>query len=210
MIILGAKGFAKELLEVFAQNNELEHIAFFDDISSDLSDQLYGRFTVLRDQSSAQAFMEKFGPDYCIGVGNPYIRERLNNKFSTWGGNLKTIVSKYANIGHYGNVIENGATIMAGTTITNDIKIGKGVLINLNCTIGHDSIIGAFSELSPGVHISGHCFIEDFVTIGTGAVIIPGIRIGAGSIVAAGSVVTKNVDTKMMVAGIPAEVKKHL
>jgi acetyltransferase-like isoleucine patch superfamily enzyme len=84
------------------------------------------------------------------------------------------------------------------------------VLINLNCTIGHNSDIGEYTELSPGVHLSGHTTVGAFTTLGTGAVVLPGITIGQHAVIAAGSVVTKDVPGNVMVAGVPAQVKKEL
>ena len=44
MIIVGAKGFAKELLEILHQNNQLEDLAFYDDINLTDSNLLFGKF----------------------------------------------------------------------------------------------------------------------------------------------------------------------
>jgi galactoside O-acetyltransferase len=52
--------------------------------------------------------------------------------------------------------------------------------------------------------------IEDDVWIGTRAVILPGVRIGYGSVIAAGSVVTKDVPPMTVVAGIPAKPIKKI
>ena len=97
---------------------------------------------------------------------------------------------------------------MTGTIVTSDITISNGVLINLNCTIGHGCKIGKFSEICPSVNISGNCHIGDNVFIGTGATIIPNIKIGSRAIIAAGSVVIKDVEENTMVAGNPATFKK--
>ena len=50
--------------------------------------------------------------------------------------------------------------------------------------------------------------IEDFVWLGTNVTIVPGVRIGEGAVVAAGSVVTKNVPSGAVVGGNPAVVIK--
>ena len=99
---------------------------------------------------------------------------------------------------------------MTGAVITNDVKIGNGVLINLNCTVGHDSSLGDFVEMSPGVHISGNCKVGAYSNIGTNATILPKVTIGNNVIVAAGAVVTKDVPDNCMVAGIPAIIKKEI
>lgn len=46
--------------------------------------------------------------------------------------------------------------------------------------------------------------VGDYVWIGAGAIILPGVTIGEGAVVAAGAVVTKNVEPRMIVAGNPA------
>ena len=97
---------------------------------------------------------------------------------------------------------------MAGTIITNSIKIGRGVLINLSCTIGHDCIIGDFVELSPNVSISGHCKIGNLTSIGTGAIVIPKVNIGKNCIIGAGTVVTKDVPDNCVVVGLPGKIIK--
>ena len=52
--------------------------------------------------------------------------------------------------------------------------------------------------------------IENDVWVGACAIILPGVRIGEHSVVAAGSVVTKDVPSHTMVAGCPARVMKHI
>ena len=80
--------------------------------------------------------------------------------------------------------------------------------LNLKVTVSHDCVIGDFVEVSPGVNIAGNCNIGNGVNIGTNATVIPKITIGVNSIIAAGAVVTKNVPPNVMVAGVPAVIKK--
>ena len=48
MLIVGAKGFAKEVLEVCHQNNELENLVFYDDVNQDIGEQLFNKFPILK------------------------------------------------------------------------------------------------------------------------------------------------------------------
>lgn len=82
-------------------------------------------------------------------------------------------------------------------------------MINLSCTIGHDSSIGEFVEICLNVSISGRCNIGDFVFIGNGATILPDITIGKNSVVAAESVVTKDFPENVLIAGVSAIIKKN-
>ncbi len=210
MIIVGAKGFAKEVLEVLHQLNQLENIAFFDDVNTDLPAKLYNQFPIITNLVQAQNYFENVENSFTIGIGNPILRKKLFDKFSGIGGNFSSVISPKATIGHYGNTFGNGCNIMTGTVITNDVEIGNGVLINLNCTVGHDCQIGNFVEMSPGVHISGNCTIGDYSVLGTNSTVLPKITIGKNVIVGAGSVVTKNVPDNSLVVGIPAIIKKEL
>lgn len=138
------------------------------------------------------------------------MRYKLYQKFIGLGGIFCSSISPLARIGHFGNMIGKGSNIMTNTVITNDVSIGKGVLINLSCTIGHDSIIEDFVEICPDVNISGNCFIGGFSFIGTNSTILPNVKIGKNVIIGAGSVVTKDIPDNSLALGIPAKVIKEL
>lgn len=201
MIIIGAKGFAKEVLEVLHQLHvDAADICFFDDISTDIGDTLYGQYAIIRNVDS-----EINQTAFILGIGGTLLREKMFNKFTAAGFKPHTLISPHARIGHFNTIIGDGATIMTGAVLTNDIIIGKGTLINLNATIGHDSIIGNFCDIMPGVHISGSVRIGDFSSIGTGSVILPKITIGHHVTIGAGAVVIKDVPDNTTVTGVPAK-----
>lgn len=210
MIIIGAKGFAKEVLEILHQNGQTENLCFYDDVTVDLPEKLFGQFPILRTMEQAKAYFNQTSNKFVLGIGNPRHRSMLADKFENIGGELFTIVSKNSEIGSFDNEISEGVIITSGVIITNSIKVKKGALINLNCTIGHDTTIGEYVEICPNVNISGHCKIDDGVFIGTSATLLPKVHIGKNSVVAAGAVVTKDVPANVMVAGIPAVIKKEL
>jgi sugar O-acyltransferase (sialic acid O-acetyltransferase NeuD family) len=210
MIIVGAKGFAKELLEVCHQLGETDHLVFYDDLSNDVPEKLFGTFDILRSEAAVKSYFDTIDKRFVLGLGNPTLRHKMAEQFTQWGGELTSVISPKASIGHYNNRISLGACIMTGTVITNDVKIGDGVLLNLNCTVGHDVEIGAFTEITPGAHISGNVKIGKNCFIGTGAVILQGICVGDNSIIGAGSVVTKNVPPDTTIVGVPGKIIKHV
>lgn len=209
MLIVGAKGFAKEILQVFHEKNKLENIVFFDDINDDIGELIFDEFPIIKSLEKAKEYFEQINPDFTLGIGSPKLRETLYHKFNSIGGNFTSTISPNSTIGAYDNIINEGVNLMSGTTITNSIVIEKGCLINLHCTIGHDSFIGQFSELSPGVHISGNCKIGEFCSIGTNATILPKINIGNNVIIGAGTVVTKDIPNNCLVVGVPGKIIKH-
>lgn len=208
MLIIGAKGFAKEVLEVFHQNNELNNICFFDNVSNDLPDLLYEKFSILNSFENVSDFFKNSDCRFVLGVGNPVLRKQLFSKMMELGGIPYTVISPFSHIGNYGVKIGNACNIMTGSIITNDVLIGDGVLVNLDCTIGHDVVIGNFCELSPSVNISGGVQMGHSCTIGTGAIILPKIKIGNNVVVGAGAVVTKDIPDNSLAVGVPAKIIK--
>jgi maltose O-acetyltransferase len=111
-----------------------------------------------------------------------------------------------------------------------NIKLGKNVLINYNCilldtgeiSIGDNTLIGPGTMIVTANHPfeaekrrdwSVSCIpikIKEDVWVGAGAVILPGVTIGARSIIGAGSVVTKDVPPDTVVAGNPARIIRPL
>ena len=210
MIIIGAGGFAKEVLEVLAQSDSAEGVHFYDDLNVSLPALLYDRFPVLRSLDAARALIAAGSSRFALGLGGPRVRRDVAGRFRRIGGVLTGTISPHARIGHFGNDIGDGCNIMTGTVVTNDVRIGTGCLINLNCTVGHDSRLGQYCELSPGVHVSGQVTIGDFGNIGTGAVLLPGVTLGENVVVGAGAVVTGDVAPNSLVVGVPARVIREL
>lgn len=209
MIVAGAKGFAKELLEVLYRDYKFTDISFYDDVSSDLPGYLYKKFEVIKNK---QKLIERLKENniFSLGVGTPLARYKLYQMFTSINGKVLSIISNRTSIGSFNTTIGDGCTIMDGVKITNDVTIGNCCLINLNSTIGHDCIIGKFCDISPGVNVSGHGKIGNYCTIGTGAVLIPGVKLGNNVVVGAGTVVTKDIPDDSLVVGVPGKVIKNL
>ncbi|UFK97092.1 acetyltransferase [Kaistella faecalis] len=210
MLIIGAKGFAKEVLEILHQNGQTKNLCFYDDVNDDLPEKLYGQFPVLRTMEEAKTYFTQTSNQFVLGIGSPFLRKKLCDKFESIGGNLSSVISKNAEIGSFGILISTGCNILSGVKISNDVIIGKGTLVYYNSVITHDVKIGEFCEISPSTSILGRADIGNFVSIGAGSVIFPDVVIGSNSVIAAGAIVRNNIPANVMVAGIPAVVKKEL
>src|SRR5574344_655578 len=72
--------------------------------------------------------------------------------------------------------------------------IGKFVIINARAGVGHDSKVGDFSNVCPGVSLSGHTELADHVFMGTNSCTAPNMKVGSRATVACGTPVLKDVE----------------
>lgn len=106
------------------------------------------------------------------------------------------------------------AEIGRGSRIGDRSRISSGVFLPYHSNVGSDVFIGpnaTFTDdryprtLKPGESYNAEPpTIEDGASIGAGAIVLPGIRIGRGALVGAGAVVTHDVPANTTVVGIPA------
>lgn len=210
MIIIGAKGFAKEVLEVLFQNNQLENLAFFDDVNDNVNGKLYNQFAVYKTLNEVEHHFKNISNKFTIGIGNPVLRKKMCDKFTSLGGTLISTISPKANLGSFDVNIGVGSNVLDGVVFSNSTKIGMCCIIYYNSIITHDCILGDFVEVSPSVTFLGRSQVGSYSQIGSNATILPDVKIGKNVIVGAGSVVTKNIPDNSMVVGIPAKIIKEL
>ncbi|SEN71668.1 2,3,4,5-tetrahydropyridine-2,6-dicarboxylate N-acetyltransferase [Lihuaxuella thermophila] len=114
--------------------------------------------------------------------------------------------------------IGKNAVIMMGAVINIGAVIGEGTMIDMNAVIGGRGTIGKNCHIGAGAVIAGvieppsatPVIIEDDVVVGANAVILEGVRVGKGSVVAAGAIVVEDVPENVVVAGVPARIIKQI
>jgi acetyltransferase-like isoleucine patch superfamily enzyme len=108
---------------------------------------------------------------------------------------------------NYNAQIGDRTKVMDLALVTGNCVIGSDVFISMGVSMANDNGLGAQGYIEDD--IKGPT-IMDGVAVGVGAILLPDIVINQGAIVGAGSVVTKDVQAKALVIGIPARVVKTL
>jgi serine acetyltransferase len=91
------------------------------------------------------------------------------------------------------------------------VTVGDDVTISHEVDfITHDGGLRVVRDEHPGAFHYGPITVEDGAFIGAHAVLLPGVTVGAGAVVGAGSVVTRDVPPRTVVAGVPAKVVKSV
>lgn len=210
MLIIGAKGFAKEVLEVLHQSNKLNELVFYDDVNLDMPEKLFGKYPILKTPQEASDYFKSIDPHFSIGIGNPIFRKKLFDKFMSLGGKYTSTISNKATIGSYEVKIGDGCNILNNAIFSNNVSVGKGCIVYYNVILTHDCKVKDFVALSPGATLLGSCTIGSFSQIGANTTILPKIKIGENVTIGAGAVVTKNMPDNCVAVGAPAKIIRNL
>ncbi|RXT05664.1 2,3,4,5-tetrahydropyridine-2,6-dicarboxylate N-acetyltransferase [Ammoniphilus sp. CFH 90114] len=114
--------------------------------------------------------------------------------------------------------IGNNAVIMMGAVINIGAVVGEGTMIDMNVVLGGRATVGNNCHIGAGAVLAGvieppsasPVIVEDDVVVGANAVLLEGVRVGKGAVVAAGAVVVDDVPPYTVVAGTPARVIKQI
>jgi len=208
LVIIGAGGFGREVAwlveDINKVNPEWQISGFVDDDDTILGTKING-YEVLGNLE----WLKKQDIYAVCALGDPKTKKKIIVSLENTKVKFPVLIhpsvikSDLVDIG-------DGCIICAANVFTVNITIGKHVIVNLDCTIGHDAVIGDYSTILPSVNISGCVTFEQCVNMGTGTQIIQGVKIGANTTVGAGSVVVKELPPNCTAVGCPAKpIKFH-
>ena len=160
--------------------------------------------------NSVKEFFNMYDNKFTLGIGNPFLRKTMTDKFIKIGGEISSTISIDAKIGHFGIEIENGCNILSGAIISNDVYLSTGVLVYFNSVIAHDCYIDDFAEIYPGAKLLGKSKVGKYSQIGSNCVVLPNINIGNNVIVEAGVIVDRDIPDNCTVSSHSAIVKKNI
>jgi maltose O-acetyltransferase len=133
-------------------------------------------------------------------------------------------------IGDRARLVSTVATLELAVGPDATLDIGSGAFINYGCSIGATLLVRIGPNTSIGTHVimmdndfhrveperrqdipdSRPIVLEENVWLGARVIVLRGVTIGAHSVVAAGSVVTRDVPARTLVSGVPAKVVRSL
>ena len=194
LFIVGAGGLGREAVWTVERVNKAAKeplwnvIGFADDDPAKAKGNFEG-YPMLG--SCEKASQDYPGSSVFIAIGDNAVRRRIYAQLR--GHDFPALIDPSAQVSpttefKHGTYIAVEAVVSVGT------EIGKFVIINARAGVGHDSVVGDFANIAPGVSLSGHTKIGTDVFMGTNSCTAPGMTVGDGAIVACGTPVLKNVE----------------
>lgn len=141
-----------------------------------------------------------------VAIGDNRLREKLGRKAREQGFALVNAVHPSAVISPSVQIGE-GVAVMAGVAINADSRIGDLAIVNTGAVVDHDCILSAACHVGPASALAGAVSVGARAFLGVGVRAIPGVRIGADTIVGAAGVVVRDLPDAVLAVGVPAKIK---
>lgn len=193
LFIVGAGGFGREAvwtverINAAAQGPLWNVLGFADDDPQKATGNFEG-YPLLG--SVDKASRDNPGASVFIAVGDNATRRRIYGQLR--GHDFPALIDPSAQVSPT-TEFKHGTYIAAGAVVSVGTEIGKFVIVNARAGVGHDSVVGDFANIAPGVSLSGHTTIGEDAFMCTNSCTAPGMTVGKGAIVACGTPVFANV-----------------
>lgn len=207
--IFGAGGLGSEVLDTVKSINsksyKWEEIIFIEEFpkkSFYLGHRLYSSEDLKKEFNLPE---DQIRIELIIAFGEIEHRQRIYDV-------LKGDGFKFAKIIHPSSIVSENSTIADGvviqslTLISSGVNIGENTFIHPHCVIGHGINVGQHSMISACVSIGGNTSIGKSCFIGLNSALFQSIIVGDYCVIAAGSVLSIDLDSRMIVAGNPARI----
>ncbi|MCM2678915.1 acetyltransferase [Echinimonas agarilytica] len=200
LVILGAGGHGKVVLDVAQQIGRYSEYIFLDDFHPVGS--LVANTEVVGTLDSFKQF--ESNSEFFIAMGRCQSREIWYQKLDVAGLPLATLVHPSAVISP-SVTLERGVLVCAGVVVNPHAQIGLCTILNTACSVDHDCVIGDFSIICPGVSLAGAVSIGPRCWIGIGSTIIQQVNVASDCVLGAGAVLLHSTESHQTLVGVPAK-----
>ena len=206
IIIVGAGGHAAEVREYINYYNKLNLEQTFVILGFlDVNNELHTKYNYPEPYlGTAENHTINFEAEYMFCFGNMMYKEKLVSNYREAGASFLTFIHPTALIAETCKIGE-GVLVSHNASVGPMVTIGDFNILNSRCTIGHDAVIGNYNFISPQVSLSGNTSIGDYNMFGVNSATIPGVNLGNNNTIGAGSIITKNVIDNAVIVGVPGK-----
>jgi sugar O-acyltransferase (sialic acid O-acetyltransferase NeuD family) len=206
LIIIGAGGFGREVLcyanDIEANGCDWKVYGFLnDDEYADALDNYNVPYSII---GSIKGYMPQDDDVFVCAIGDPKAKLQICKSMKARGAKFISLIHPTAYIGQRAQFGE-GLIMAPRASIGPDTTIGNFVTINTNSGFGHDSSAEDGCTLSALCDVTGYCYLEEGVFLGTHVSVLPHVRVGKYAKIGAGSVIYKKVPEGAIMYVSPAK-----
>lgn len=202
IIIVGAGGFGRELLQWIKDINESKRtwdIIGFLDTNLEALDGVECDYNII---DKIERWRPKEEEEFALAIGNPATKEKVVASMKAKGAKFANVVHPTAIVtkfSHYGE----GLVMFPHSKLSVNSTVGNFVTI-LSSGIGHDVFIGDYTTISGACNVLRNVVIGKNVFLAAGVSIAQGVSIGDNAYLGLGSVILKDVPSGVKTFGNPA------
>ena len=206
LLIVGARGWGREVYHTISKTKEVKNgelvIKGFLDSKADAFDGLRGNFPPII--SSPEDYIIQPDDLFFVAMGDPHWRKHYAEMIEYKGGCFYTYISPDSYVVETADVGE-GSFISSWCSVSDNVSIGKHVVLHAFSVIGHDSIIKNYGTLFTSSFLGGYTEVGECSQMNPKSMIVPHKKIGDNVVVGAASVVIRNIKNDNIVYGNPAK-----
>jgi sugar O-acyltransferase (sialic acid O-acetyltransferase NeuD family) len=206
IIIFGAGGLGQEVLWNIETLNSIKKewnvIGFSSELEIEIGKEFHG-YEIFKPEDVKVKYA-------ALAFADPINKERFHKKYKDrnfiWPNLIHPDVLATMKVTYDGE----GIIIFARNTLMPCSKIKSFTYMNVNCVIGHDTVIDEYVSIAPGALVMGNCTIGKSTYIGVGAATREKIHIGNYCFIGANAAVISDIPDYSVAAGCPAKVIKKI
>lgn len=201
LAIIGSGDLGQQIAHYAVADNHYERVVFFDDFSNESYSngiKILGNSDAIEMEFEKQSFDE-----ILIGIGYKHLKVR-KQLFKRFIGKIP-----FGKIIHSSSWVDKTASIKEGCVIypfcciDSKVELEENSIVNISCTIAHDTKIAKHCFLSPRVALAGFVTIDEMCIVGINATVIDNISIVSNTQLGGGSVVVKDLEQPGLYVGNP-------
>jgi UDP-N-acetylbacillosamine N-acetyltransferase len=209
LVIWGAGSTAIIVADIMRLHDQYQISGFLDSVNLERAQTKFCGASVLGGEEQLDDLLQQGVNHIICAISVGRARLRLMELARAKGFQLATAIHPHAVIAP-GVPIGAGSIIFAGSVINPYAKLGENVVVATCASVDHECTIADGAWINAGAHLGGRVIVEQAVTVEMGAIVGGRIRIGADSIVGAGSLVLDDIPSGVLAYGRPAKVIRKL
>lgn len=204
--VIGGGRHGRVIIDMIEKAGELSLVGVLDSTLPSGSEVL--GYPVLGADSDVAPLAEQHSLEgVVVAIGDNYFRSQVVAAVAEKAPHLKfpSVVHPSVQIAK-GVQIWRGSVIMPGVVVNPGTQIGEFCILNTNCSVDHDGVLGDFSSFAPNSCAGGVVHVGEFSAIGLGANLVHEVKVGSHTVIGAGATVLSDLPSNVVAYGTPARV----